>query len=54
MRQARPRRAASCDAGVGEGGTFAAPTSLFPDYGSAAPGDVPSAPRPAVVQVFRA
>jgi len=38
----------------GEGGTFAAPTSLFPDYGSAAPGDVPSAPRPAVVQVFRA
>nr|WP_308291756.1 PhoX family phosphatase [Microbacterium jejuense] len=38
----------------GEGGTFAAPTSLFPDYGSTAPGDVSSAPRPAVVQVYRA
>lgn len=38
----------------GEGGTFAAPTSLFPDYGSAKPGDVPTAPRPSVVQVYRA
>ncbi|WP_106816154.1 PhoX family protein [Microbacterium timonense] len=38
----------------GEGGTFAAPTSLFPDYGSSEPGDVATAPRPAVVQVYRA
>lgn len=38
----------------GEGGSFAAPTSLFPDYGSTAPGDVATAPRPAVVQVYRA
>jgi secreted PhoX family phosphatase len=38
----------------GEEGTFAAPTSLFPDYGSAEPGDVPNAPRPSVVQVYRA
>ncbi len=38
----------------GEEGTFAAPTSLFPDYGSSAPGDVPNAPRPSVVQVYRA
>lgn len=37
----------------GEEGTFAAPTSLFPDYGSAAPGAVPSAPRPSIVQVSR-
>ncbi|MFE7846474.1 PhoX family protein [Microbacterium sp. NPDC057407] len=37
----------------GEGGTVAAPTSLFPDYGSAGPGDVPNAPRPSVVQVYR-
>lgn len=38
----------------GEGGTFAAPTSRFPDYGSAEPGDAPNAPRPSVVQVYRA
>ncbi|MHC2997813.1 PhoX family protein [Microbacterium sp. HJ5] len=38
----------------GEGGTVASPTSLFPDYGSAEPGDVPNAPRPSVVQVYRA
>lgn len=38
----------------GEGGTFAAPTSRFPDYGSAQPGDAPNAPRPSVVQVYRA
>jgi secreted PhoX family phosphatase len=38
----------------GEGGTFASPTSLFPDYGSTKPGDVPTAPRPSVVQVYRA
>jgi secreted PhoX family phosphatase len=37
----------------GEEGTFASPTSLFPDYGSTAPGDVPNAPRPSVVQVYR-
>ncbi|MBO0979596.1 PhoX family phosphatase [Microbacterium sp. SD291] len=38
----------------GEDGTFEAPNSLFPDYGSTAPGDVPNAPRPAVVQAYRA
>ncbi|MDP3950549.1 PhoX family phosphatase [Microbacterium sp.] len=38
----------------GEDGTFEAPNSLFPDYGSSAPGDVPNAPRPAVVQSYRA
>ncbi|MDQ0647934.1 secreted PhoX family phosphatase [Microbacterium natoriense] len=38
----------------GEDGTFEAPHSLFPDYGSSAPGDVPTAPRPAVVQAYRA
>ncbi|MCK6080050.1 PhoX family phosphatase [Microbacterium sp. EYE_5] len=38
----------------GENGTVAAPTSLFPDYGSTRPGDVPNAPRPSVVQVYRA
>ncbi|KJL45356.1 hypothetical protein RS82_00249 [Microbacterium trichothecenolyticum] len=38
----------------GEGGTFAAPTSLFPDYGSTAAGAVATAPRPSVVQVYRA
>lgn len=37
----------------GEGGSYAAPTSLFPDYGSAEPGDAPNAPRPSVVQVHR-
>jgi secreted PhoX family phosphatase len=37
----------------GEGGTVAAPTSLFPDYGSTAPGSVANAPRPSVVQVYR-
>ncbi|MEU1972335.1 PhoX family phosphatase [Microbacterium sp. NPDC019599] len=37
----------------GENGTFAAQTSLFPDYGSTAPGAVPNAPRPSVVQVYR-
>lgn len=36
----------------GEDGTFAAPNSLFPDYGSTAPGSV-AAPRPSVVQVWR-
>ncbi|MNI98271.1 hypothetical protein D3C73_1570880 [compost metagenome] len=38
----------------GEDGTFEAPNSLFPDYGSNAPGDVSTAPRPAVVQAYRA
>ncbi|WP_426183708.1 PhoX family protein [Microbacterium sp. TWP3-1-2b2] len=38
----------------GEDGTFEAPNSLFPDYGSSAPGDVSNAPRPAVVQTYRA
>ena len=38
----------------GEDGTFEAPNSLFPDYGSSAPGDVSNAPRPAVVQSYRA
>lgn len=38
----------------GENGTVAAPTSLFPDYGSTRRGDVPNAPRPSVVQVYRA
>lgn len=37
----------------GEDGTFAAQHSLFPDYGSSAPGDVATAPRPSVVQVHR-
>lgn len=37
----------------GEDGTIDAPRSLFPDYGSNAPGDVPNAPRPAVVQAYR-
>lgn len=37
----------------GEDGTFDAPNSLFPDYGSTAPGDVPNAPRPAVIQTYR-
>lgn len=37
----------------GEDGAFGAPRSLFPDYGSHAPGDVPDAPRPSVVQVHR-
>lgn len=37
----------------GEGGSFTAPTSRFPDYGSTAPGSAPNAPRPSVVQVFR-
>lgn len=37
----------------GEDGTFDAPNSLFPDYGSNTPGDVPNAPRPAVVQAYR-
>ncbi|HWI31426.1 MAG TPA: PhoX family phosphatase [Microbacterium sp.] len=36
----------------GENGSLAAPTSLFPDYGSTAPGAV-AAPRPSVVQVWR-
>lgn len=36
----------------GEDGTFAAPNSLFPDYGSTAPGSA-AAPRPSVVQVWR-
>ncbi|MGN7976758.1 PhoX family protein [Microbacterium sp. 22195] len=38
----------------GEDGTFDQPRSLFPDYGSTAPGDIATAPRPAVVQVHRA
>ncbi|MBT2485553.1 MULTISPECIES: PhoX family phosphatase [unclassified Microbacterium] len=38
----------------GEDGTFEAPNSLFPDYGSSAAGDVATAPRPAVVQAYRA
>jgi secreted PhoX family phosphatase len=38
----------------GENGSFVSQTSLFPDYGSSAPGDVPNAPRPSVVRVFRA
>ena len=37
----------------GEDGTFDRPRSLFPDYGSTAPGDVATAPRPSVVQVHR-
>ena len=37
----------------GEGGSFAAPTSRFPDYGSTTPGSAPNAPRPSVVQVYR-
>ena len=37
----------------GEGGTFAEPHSLFPDFGSTAVGAVPTAPRPSVVQVYR-
>lgn len=37
----------------GENGTVAAPTSLFPDYGSTRRGDIPNAPRPSVVQVYR-
>lgn len=37
----------------GEDGTFDAPRSLFPDYGSRVPGAVATAPRPSVVQVFR-
>lgn len=37
----------------GEDGTFTEPRSLFPDYGSTASGDVATAPRPAVVQVYR-
>jgi secreted PhoX family phosphatase len=36
----------------GEDGTFAAPNSLFPDYGSTDPGAA-AAPRPSVVQVWR-
>jgi len=36
----------------GEEGSFAAPSSLFPDYGSTAAGAV-AAPRPSVVQVWR-
>ncbi|MGC5169420.1 PhoX family protein [Microbacterium sp. DT81.1] len=40
----------------GEGGTYELQTSVFPDgYKSApVPGDVPTAPRPSVVQVYRA
>lgn len=38
----------------GEGGSYTAPTSRFPDYGSVAPGAVSNAPRPSVVQVYRA
>ncbi|GAA3631190.1 PhoX family phosphatase [Microbacterium awajiense] len=37
----------------GEDGAVGAQTSLFPDYGSSAPGDVPNAPRPSVVQVSK-
>ncbi|MEV7620458.1 PhoX family phosphatase [Microbacterium sp. NPDC089321] len=37
----------------GEDGSFEQPRSLFPDYGSSAPGDVADAPRPSVVQVHR-
>ena len=37
----------------GEEGTFAAPSSLFPDYGATGPGTA-AAPRPSVVQVWRA
>uniref|UniRef100_UPI0013E28D22 PhoX family protein n=1 Tax=Microbacterium sp. CPCC 204701 TaxID=2493084 RepID=UPI0013E28D22 len=37
----------------GEDGSFAAPTSRFPDYGSTVPGSAPNAPRPSVVQVYR-
>ncbi|WP_374978182.1 PhoX family phosphatase [Microbacterium trichothecenolyticum] len=37
----------------GEGGTFDAPTSLFPDYGKTGPGFAGRAPRPSVVQVYR-
>lgn len=36
----------------GEDGTFAAPNSFFPDYGSTEPGAA-AAPRPSVVQVWR-
>ncbi|WP_350347095.1 PhoX family phosphatase [Agromyces sp. G08B096] len=36
----------------GEDGSLAAPTSLFPDFGSTAPGAA-RAPRPSVVQVWR-
>lgn len=36
----------------GEDGTFDAPNSLFPDYGSSEPGAA-AAPRPSVVQVWR-
>lgn len=36
----------------GEDGTFDAPNSLFPDYGSTEPGSA-RAPRPSVVQVWR-
>jgi len=40
----------------GEGGTYELQTSVFPDGYKAvvAPGDVPTAPRPSVVQVYRA
>ncbi|KQZ82356.1 phosphatase [Microbacterium sp. Root166] len=38
----------------GEGGTVAAPTSRFPDFGSTAPGDLANGPRPSIVQVYRA
>lgn len=37
----------------GENGSFAAPTSLFPDYGRTGQGNVATAPRPAVIQVYR-
>ncbi|BAU32654.1 PhoX family protein [Microcella alkaliphila] len=37
----------------GEDGSFAAPNSLFPDYGATGPGTA-RAPRPSVVQVWRA
>ncbi|GAA2989698.1 secreted PhoX family phosphatase [Microbacterium terrae] len=38
----------------GEDGAVGAQHSLFPDYGSTAKGAVPDAPRPSVVQVYRA
>ncbi|QKJ21212.1 PhoX family protein [Microbacterium hominis] len=38
----------------GEDGAVGDQHSLFPDYGSTAPGAVPDAPRPSVVQVYRA
>ncbi|WP_210506004.1 PhoX family phosphatase [Naasia sp. SYSU D00057] len=38
----------------GENGTYAAPTSLFPDYAAASAPGVAHAPRPSVVQVWRA